>query len=429
MNYNEAAQYLDDCLVFGIKPSLVRIQKMVELMGDIHRGPQFIHIVGTNGKTSVTKMTAAILHGQGISCGYHISPHIKSYRERFWYNGRDVSQKEFLRLFELTYPFVEKVNRMDLDGPVTQFEIIAAMGFLMAREMDLEVMVLEAGMGGRWDATNVACSKVVGLTGVSLEHTRILGDTIAKIAAEKAQVIKKGAEVATLSEDSQVLDILMEKVLEQKGKLYTYGKDFNIFLCTQKQTLGWEVDIRGIKSDYKGIGVPLMGRYQPRNLALALVLAELYMGQGIDGAVLGRSVKDIKVGGRFELIREKPPVIADASHNPEGMEWFARNLEEYFPEKRKIIIFAVLKDKDYRKMIETVAGLAHILIITSTGTDRSLDIDILEQEVLSVQPNKGPGKVYKIGSIQNSLNYALKISKSSDIICITGSITNLEHVL
>ncbi|MGM0366781.1 MAG: bifunctional folylpolyglutamate synthase/dihydrofolate synthase, partial [Actinomycetota bacterium] len=126
MDYGKVVRYLDKSLVFGIKPDLARIKKMMELMGDPHLGPRFIHVVGTNGKTSVTKMVSAILHGQGISCGYHISPHITSYTERFWYNGREVTRKEFVGLFELVYPYVEQVNRMNLGGPVTQFEIIAA---------------------------------------------------------------------------------------------------------------------------------------------------------------------------------------------------------------------------------------------------------------------------------------------------------------
>jgi len=432
MDYAKAVRYLDRSLIFGIKPSLVRIQKIMELMQAPHLASQFIHIVGTNGKTSTTKMTAAILCGQGISCGYHISPHISSYTERFWYNGRDVTQKEFLKLFELVYPFVQKVNKMDLGGPVTQFEIIAAMGFLMAREMGLEVMVLEAGMGGRWDATNVASSKVVGLTGVSLEHTQILGNSISEIATEKAQVIKRGAAVATLSEDCRVLQILESRVLEQGGTLFVYGKDFEVSRARKKEVLGWELDIKGMGGSYKDISLPLMGRYQPKNLALAVALSELYQKKKkIDELLLRESMENIKIKGRFEVISEDPLVIADASHNPEGIDWFAKNLGEYFSDRRKIIIFAVLKDKDYRQMVSRVVGLADILIITSSGSERSLGIDVLKEEVmLALEGDKTKtAMVYKIDSIQNSLNYTLKISESNDIICITGSITNLEHIV
>ncbi|MGM0366062.1 MAG: bifunctional folylpolyglutamate synthase/dihydrofolate synthase, partial [Actinomycetota bacterium] len=336
----------------------------------------------------------------------------------------------FVGLFELVYPYVEQVNRMNLGGPVTQFEIIAAMGFVMAREMGLEAMVLEAGMGGRWDATNVASSEVVGLTGVSLEHTHILGKTIGEIAAEKAEVIKRGAKAATLSGDSRVLDILEDKVLKEEGKLYRYGRDFKVLRSIQKKLKGWKLDIEAIYGSYKGIGLPLMGRYQPRNLALAVALSELYAGGRIDEVLLGKSAGSIKVAGRFEVISEKPAIIADASHNPESIEWFLKNLEDYFPNSKKIIIFAVLRDKDYRQMIARVMEAADTLIITSSGTERSLDIDALEAEVLAAGNSKaGPEAVYKIDSIQNSLKYALKISGSNDIICITGSITNLQGVV
>ncbi len=429
MDYTQASQYLDRCLIFGIKPSLTRIQKMVELMDDVHKCCRFIHVVGTNGKTSVTKMAAAILWGQGVSCGYHVSPHIHSYRERFWYNGRNITAQEFLNLFDLVYPVVQQVNKLDLGGPVTQFEIIAAMGFVMAREMGLEAMVLEAGMGGRWDATNVAHAEAVGLTGVSLEHTQFLGNTIEEIANEKVQVIKIGAHAATLSQDKRVLEIMKQKIKQQQGKLYVYGKEFEVANADSRQFLGWKVDIRGIMDNYHAVSLPLLGQYQPKNLSLALALAELFRGRAAEGKRLEKSMANIRVGGRFELIRKDPMVVADASHNPEGMQWLAKNLEDYYPKGRKIIIFAVLKDKDFRTMIEQVVGLAHILIITSTGTERSLDIDLLEKEVLAARVMPGPEQIYKMDSIKNSLNYALKICKSSDMICITGSITNLEHIV
>ncbi len=428
MDYSKVVKYLDDCLIFGIKPSLVRIHKIMDLMGEIG-DTKFIHVVGTNGKTSVTKMVSAILYGQGISCGYHISPHITDYTERFWYKGRDVSQKEFAGLFEAVYPFVEEVNRMDLGGAATQFEIIAAMAFLLAQKMGLKTMVLEAGMGGRWDATNVVDSKVVGLTGVSLEHTQILGDSVEEIAEEKVQVVKKGASSATLSGDSKVLEILKKKVLEQGGDLYTYGSGFKI-LDLKKTKSGWNMDIRGIYQDYRDLDLHIMGAYQAKNLALAIVLAELCQGSSLKEGPLRDSVGKVRVSGRFELISKDPVVIADASHNPEGIDWFKKNLEQYFSGKRKIIIFAVLKDKDYRSMVQKVAGLADTLIITTSKDERSLGIDMLEKELTeALRGQMGPEVVYKFGSIESSLKYALKIAKSSDIICITGSITNLGHIV
>ena len=226
--YSQASRYLDDCLIFGIKPSLVRINMLLELLGNPHKKTDFIHVVGTNGKTSTTIMTANILHGQGIPCGFHISPHIDDYTERFWYRGRYITGKSFAGLLTYIFPYIEKINRLDLDGPMTQFEIIAAMSFVLASREELKVMVMEAGMGGRWDATNAADSRVVGLTGVDLEHTEILGKTIEEIAMEKVQVIKKDALAATLSGDRSVLDILEKQVRSTSSKIFLYGKDFRI---------------------------------------------------------------------------------------------------------------------------------------------------------------------------------------------------------
>ncbi|MBM3713749.1 MAG: bifunctional folylpolyglutamate synthase/dihydrofolate synthase, partial [Actinobacteria bacterium] len=198
-NFKQVTEYLDDCLVFGIKPDLARIKKILEITGEPQKKCDFIHVVGTNGKTSTTIMTANILKGHGLRCGYHISPHINYYTERIWIDGSDISRQDFEDIFNFIYPYIEKINSFNLGGPMTQFEIIAAMAFTAAADKKLDVMVLEAGMGGRWDATNAADSRVAGLTGVSLEHTSILGKTIGKIAAEKVEVIKKGATVATLS--------------------------------------------------------------------------------------------------------------------------------------------------------------------------------------------------------------------------------------
>src|SRR5665811_491783 len=185
-SYSQATKYLDDCLVFGIKPSLVRINKILELQGNTHKKTDFIHVVGTNGKTSTSIIASHIIYKHRIRCGYHISPHINEYTERLWHCGAPITKERFAGLFNDIYPYIGKVNEMDLGGPLTQFEIIAAMAFKLACDECLDVMVLEAGMGGRWDATNAADSVVAGLTGVSLEHTAILGDTIKEIAIEKA---------------------------------------------------------------------------------------------------------------------------------------------------------------------------------------------------------------------------------------------------
>ena len=437
MNFGKVCKYLDDCLIFGIKPSLTRIEKILKLLGNPHKKLDFIHIVGTNGKTSTATILAYILHQHGMRCGYHISPHINSYTERFWICGEQIKPGRFAKLFNDIYQYIKEVNDLDLGGPITQFEIITAMAFKLAEDENLDVMVLEAGMGGRWDATNIADSKVVGLCGVSLEHTEILGDTISKITQEKVEVIKNKAAVATLSNDRIVLDILIRKVRETDSRLFTYNRDFRI-INSQSANLGsWKLDIKGTAAEYRGLSLPLLGTCQPLNLSLAIVLAELYMdiiNKKVKEELLKESLREVKVLGRFEIIRSNPTVLADASHNPEGIINFIKNINKYFKKANKIVIFAVLGDKDYKTMIADVSKVTDVLILTSSQTDRSLDIDTLESEVkkiLSIKKTGGsmPKEVYKIDNIKNSLNFALKISKSNDIICITGSITNLEGIV
>jgi len=436
LDFTQVSKYLDDALIFGIKPSLIRIKKILALMGDPHNASDFIHIVGTNGKTSTTIMLANILKRIGLRSGYHISPHIDSYRERIWLDGNDISEERFTDAFNRMYPYIEKVNSMDLGGPITQFEIISALVFMIAREEKIQVMVMEAGMGGRWDATNIADSRVVGLTGVSLDHTDILGDTIAEIAGEKVEVIKEGARAATLSRDPVVLDIFKKKAKDTGASYYLYDRDFKVDRIKSMGLSGWVVDIDGIYGKYPGIKLPVPGDYQPSNLSLAIVLAELYMdlkGRMIDSRYLKDSLSAIYIKGRFEILKEDPPVIADASHNPEGTGRFCQTVKRYFGSKGKIIIFAVLVDKDYRQMIESVLQTADRLILTSSGNSRSLPLERLKEETDLVMEEYHDrhfhaGEIYTIDTIENSLNYALKISGTNDIICITGSITNLEHI-
>ncbi len=437
-SYQSSVKYLDDCLIFGIKPGLSRIEAFLKISGIIPKRFDTIHIVGTNGKTSTTIMTAEILQNHGLSCGYHISPHINEYTERLWYMGKNITKTGFAELLNEAYPFVEEVNGFDMDGPMTQFEIIAGMAFMLADREALDVMVLEAGMGGRWDATNVVDSRVVGLTGVSLEHTQVLGKTIKAIAIEKAQVIKKGALVATSTEDKTVIDVLRQQSRNTCSRLFLYGNGFHIVRKEKKHLEGWDVDISGITADYNKIFIPMLGNYQPSNLALSIAVSELYMSLSkriLHEQKIREAVGRINVSGRFQFLRKDPTVIADTSHNPEGVENFIKNLSENFPDKRKIIIFAVLKDKDYLRMLSSVITSVDILILTSSGNERSLNIDSLESEasrLINTGKNvssRFPGEVLKIDNVLNSLNYALKISESNDIICITGSITNLEGII
>ena len=436
MDFSQVSKYLDDSLVFGIKPSLIRIEKILRLMGDPHKDTDFIHIVGTNGKTSTTVMLAEILKGQGFKSAYYTSPHIMGYCERIWIDGTSIGEDKFTDTFCEIYPYIKEVNNLDLGGPITQFEIITAMAFVAAKNSGTEVMVLEAGMGGRWDATNAADAKVAGLTGISLEHTQILGNTISEIAAEKVEVIKKGAGVATISTDPEVLGILRQKISNIGADLYLYGRDFKISSKESKGLLGWKISVEGIYGKFSSIEIPLIGDYQTLNLSLAIVLAELYLdtkARRLNEGPINRSLAGMHVKGRLEMIGKDPMIFSDVSHNPEGMDKFSEVMDKYFKSRKKTIIFAVLADKDYGAMIKKVLGAADRLILTSSRTGRSLSIEKLQQKTEEIiEKNQSgirmPDEVYAVDSVENSLNYALKISGSNDIICITGSSTNLEHL-
>lgn len=434
MDFKEVCNYIDKTLIFGIKPNLFRISEILNLLNNPEKKVNFIHIVGTNGKTSVTKITSAILKEHNLKVGYYISPHIYSYTERISINGNDISQIKFTKAFEEILPLINKVNKMNYGGEMTQFEILTAMMFYVAYNEKLDVMVMEAGMGGRWDATNVANAKVVGLTGVSLEHTQILGKTIKEIAKEKAEVIKTKSFVATSSNDLQVLRILKQKIKETNSSLYLINKNFFIKDIKKDDFEGFTVDIHGIYDDYNNIEFPILGDYQKNNLCLAVALSELFLEKKLDNKKLNQSLKNTKIIGRFQIMKREPIFIADASHNPEGIKNLILNISKYFKNNKKIIIFSVLKDKNYKEMIKDILNIADLLILTSSQTNRSLSVDELEEEVkkeIKIKKNKNekvPEIIYKINDIENSIKYSLNIALKNDIICLTGSITNLEFV-
>ncbi|MCL6088043.1 MAG: Mur ligase family protein, partial [Actinobacteria bacterium] len=313
-------------------------------------------------------------------------------------------------------------------------EILTAMMFYTALSERLDVMILEAGMGGRWDATNAASAKVAGLTGVSLEHTKILGNTIKAITKEKAEVIKNNSLVASSSKDVEVLKILEVKIKETYSSLYIIDKDFAVKSIKQDNIEGFTADIKGIYDDYSNIKFPIPGNYQQTNLCLALALSELFIGGKLNTQKINQSLNHTNISGRFQIMKREPFFIADASHNPEGIKNLTLNILKYFKDNKKIIIFSVLKDKDYKEMIKSILTIADFLILTSSETNRSLPVDELEREVkkeIKILKNKGekiPELVYKINNIENSIKYSLNIALKNDIICLTGSITNLEFV-
>lgn len=436
-NYKEVTDYLDRTLVFGIKPGLERINKFIELSGHPEKNTDFIHIIGTNGKTSVTKITASLLKEHGIKTGYYVSPHINSYTERLAINGKELGKEVFSSIFSEVLPLVNKINSLNINGSMTQFEILTAMMFFMCQKMKLDVMVMEAGLGGRWDATNVVNNSIVGLTGISLEHTQLLGKTIGKIAAEKAAVIKNKCLIASNSTSPVVNNILMERATRTDSRLFIFKKNFKIIKIHTEGISGARLDLKGVYDNYRNIVIPLAGDYQKKNLLLSIVLTELYMhslSSGIEQKKINEALKSTNISGRFQVIKKDPVFIADASHNPEGVKNFSKNIEKYFPGQKKIIIFAVLKDKNYKKMLQEIIKIADTLIISSSLNERSLPVNEARKTVSDIQASskqknlKTAEEILLIDNIKNSIKYALNLAEKDDIIALTGSITNLEFV-
>jgi len=240
--------------------------------------------------------------------------------------------------------------------------------------------------------------------------------------------------VATSSTDEEVLKILEEKTIKTGSELYKIGNDFYIKSVKNDSIKGFTADIKGIYEIYENIIFPIPGDYQKTNLVLAIALSELFSGSRLNAKKINHGLDCTNISGRFQVVKTSPVFISDASHNPEGLKNLTLNLIKYFKKNKKIIIFSVLKDKEYVEMIRTIVPVADIMILTSSYSHRSLDLNLLEEAVLkesqklSIEGNKSPEFIYKIDNIENSIKFSLDIALKNDIICLTGSITNLEFV-
>jgi dihydrofolate synthase/folylpolyglutamate synthase len=352
---------------FGWRFGLETTQTLLSFLGNPHSTLRFIHVAGSNGKGSTCAFMASFLKHAGYKTGLYTSPHLCDIRERFRINGIWINQKDFDRHSQVVLKACEKTKRKLGHSP-THFEALTAIAFCWFNEQKVDWVVLEVGLGGRLDATNVIASPVVSLiTPIGLEHQSILGKTIQQIAGEKAGIIKPGSFVATVQYRLEALKVIKKKALDQSAEFWASGTEFK---CRRtNKGIYWSGP--GLNQEIK---FPFEGDYQTANAALALAGIQFLRGRGLvqtSVKTIEKSFSLMRWPGRMERIGQKPLVYLDGAHNPDGAEVLASYLKSKYPQRRWIILNGLLKDKDYQAFISHLKSITKLAVITEPNIDRA----------------------------------------------------------
>ena len=366
MNYEEALDYIHNVNRSFCKPGLERVEALCRHLGNPERELTCIHVAGTNGKGSFCSMTESILRAAGYKTGLYTSPYIKRFNERMQVNGECISDEELVELTELLRPAVESME----DKP-TEFELITAIAFAYFRRHNVDVVVLEVGLGGRLDSTNVIRNPLLSVvTGIDFDHTDLLGNTLQAIAAEKGGIIKDGAPVLYGSTASSALGVISALASMRHSRLYSTDRSL---LKVKSYSLDGTVFDFGDRHDLK---LPLLGTYQPYNAATVLTAVDILNETSslrISEDAIRRGLETVRWGARFEKLSDSPVVIYDGSHNPQGARSAVRSIEEYFPEGQVNLLTGVMGDKDYDEIIEIMKPVAHFAYTVTPANPRALD--------------------------------------------------------
>lgn len=421
MGFAEAMAHLDALgidVMKKMRPSMHRIEALCDALNHPERTVPAIHVTGTNGKTSTARIAASVLTATGLSAGTYTSPHLQTITERIVLAGEPISASDFGDVFDHLHPFLQTVEQKLGEG-LTYFEVLTGMFFLWAAEAPVDAMVVEVGLGGRWDATNVVDAPVSVVTNVGLDHTKLLGDDRKEIAREKSGIIKKDAVAVTGERDPAVLAVIEGEASGVGATTSRLGRDFDVV----GNRLAWggrHLSIRTSASNYESLFLPLHGAHQGVNAAVALeAVARFLPGRLLDEEVVAEGLARAAVPGRLEVVRSGEgvaPIVLDVAHNPDGMSALIASLAEAFTFTRVSFVVGILSDKDYVGMLTEVARLPSSLIVTQPKTVRSVPIDDLKMAAAEI------GLACEaIDDVPDAVDAAVGGAAPEELVCITGS--------
>ncbi len=403
-------EWLQQFKPYGIKLGLDRIKYIVDKLGNPERRYRNIHVAGTNGKGTVCRLLSNILLEDGYHVGLYTSPHLYDIRERFIVDNKIIEEEKLLEVISIVKPVVDKLIQKKIYP--TYFEVTTAIAFQYFSMEDVDIAVIEVGMGGRFDATNIMTPMVSIITNISLDHQQFLGETIEEIAFEKAGVIKNGIPVITAA-DKKALKIIEKTVIEKNSPLRYIKKDY---IRRISKNIDRQIFHIELERDYT-IETSLLGSQQGENIAIVLAAIEELRKQGlkISDESIKNGIKKTNTPGRMELISRKPLILLDGAHNIAGIKVLKENLMD-FNYDRLILVFGVLKDKNYSDMIDIISENADIIILTQPDTSRASPVNSI---IKLIDETK---KVYVTTKVRDAVDQALKVVGKKDMICITGSL-------
>jgi dihydrofolate synthase / folylpolyglutamate synthase len=413
----------------AIEPTLDRISALATLLGDPQRTYPVIHVTGTNGKTSTARMIETLLRTRGLRTGLFTSPHLSSVRERIVVDGEPLPAEAFLASYDDVAPYVALVDESQ-PLRLSFFEVLTAMAFAAFADAPVDVAVIEVGLGGTWDSTNIADGTVAVITPVAIDHTRYLGTTIEEIAGEKAGIIKPGAVTILGQQPLAAAEVLLRRVAEVEATVAREGIEFGVI--SRELAVGGQVlDLRGLAGEYHDLLLPLFGDYQASNAACALAAVEAFASGGPGGEPLGEDLvreafATMTSPGRLEVVRRSPVVIADSAHNPAGMAASMAAVTEAFSFQTLIVVLAISEDKDVPAVLDQLEPAADALVVTRNSSDRSMDPSKLANLAAEVF---GPDRVRAADRLDGAIDIAVGLADEtaadglgSSGVLVTGSV-------
>lgn len=414
-----------------IDPTRERVVKVLDLLGNPQRTYRTVHVTGTNGKTSTARMIERLVREYGLRTGRFTSPHLTSVTERIAIDGEPISAEAFVELWADVAPYVEMVDTESLaaGGPrLSFFEVLTVMAFAGFADAPVDVAIIEVGMGGLWDATNVIDSEVEVITPIALDHERWLGHSVEQIATEKAGIIKAGSTVIVAEQSDDAARVVLDRAAEVEARVQREGAELEV--ANRQVAVGGQlIDLRTSGGLYTEIYLPLHGAHQAHNALLALAATEALItgGAALRAEIVELAFTDVSSPGRLEVVRSSPTVLVDAAHNPAGAEALVEALDEAFDFHRLAGVVAIMGDKDAEGLLSVLEPVLAEVVITRNSGDRSADLTELAELAAEVF---GPDRVHAAERLDEALAIAVELAESEDSVgvgagmgvLVTGSV-------
>ncbi len=413
----------------NMQPRLDPVRMACDLLGDPQRAYPVIQLSGTNGKTSTARMIERVLREHNLRTGRYTSPHLHSVTERITIDGTAIRPADFVRIYREIEPLVAMVDAKlleDAQVPLTYFELLTVLAFAAFADAPVDVAVVEVGLGGRWDATNVADAAVSVVTPISLDHTHLLGDTVAEIAEEKSGIFTEGGHVVLAEQPAEAAEVLLRRAIETGSTISREGLDFGV-VQRVPAVGGQVVSLRGLGGEYADLFLPLHGEHQAHNLAVAIAACEAFLGNGtqrLSPDVVVEAVADVASPARMELMRPSPAVVIDAAHNVAGVEALVAGMEETFALRYVVGVVGVLADKNAEAILGVLEPMMDEIVVTRSSSPRAIDVDELAEVARDVFDDERVHVEYRLDdAIVRAIDLAEQESDIETGVVVTGSVT------